>query len=69
MTGFFGPGDPRGPVHRIDLTRLLSGGAREIMARAAQEAAERGDTDLDATHILLACARTDTCACLQHPGR
>ncbi|GAA1083278.1 MULTISPECIES: ATP-dependent Clp protease ATP-binding subunit [Pseudonocardia] len=60
MTGFFGPGDPRGPVHRIDLTRLLSGGAREIMARAAQEAAERGDTDLDATHILLACARTDT---------
>ncbi|MBC3191540.1 ATP-dependent Clp protease ATP-binding subunit [Pseudonocardia sp. C8] len=60
MTGFFGPGDPRGPVHRIDLTRLMSAGAREIMARAAQEAMERGDTDLDATHILLACARSET---------
>ncbi|MBN9734321.1 MULTISPECIES: ATP-dependent Clp protease ATP-binding subunit [unclassified Pseudonocardia] len=60
MTGFFGPGDPRGPVHRIDLTRLMSAGAREIMARAAQESVQRGDTDLDATHILLACARSET---------
>ncbi|MEV1293546.1 ATP-dependent Clp protease ATP-binding subunit [Pseudonocardia sp. NPDC049635] len=63
MTGFFGPGDPRGPVHRIDLTRLMSAGAREIMAHAAQEAVQRsgrGDTDLDATHILLACARSET---------
>ncbi|MDQ4116192.1 MAG: ATP-dependent Clp protease ATP-binding subunit, partial [Actinomycetota bacterium] len=67
MTGFFGPGDPsrggpgdpRGPVHRVDLTRLMSAGAREIMAGAAQEASDRGDTDLDAAHILLACARTD----------
>ncbi|GAA1396637.1 ATP-dependent Clp protease ATP-binding subunit [Pseudonocardia kongjuensis] len=63
MTGFFGPGDPRGPVHRIDLNRLMSAGAREIMAHAAQEAVQRsgrGDADLDATHILLACARTET---------
>ncbi|MEQ3552481.1 ATP-dependent Clp protease ATP-binding subunit [Pseudonocardia nematodicida] len=63
MTGFFssgGPGDPRGPVHRIDLTRLMSAGAREIMARAAQEAMQRGDADLDATHILLACARSES---------
>ena len=67
MTGFFGPGDPsqgapgdpRGPGRRVDLTRLMSAGAREIMAGAAQEASDRGDTDLDAAHILLACARTD----------
>ncbi|WP_372476587.1 ATP-dependent Clp protease ATP-binding subunit [Pseudonocardia terrae] len=66
MTGFFGPGsgfphtgpgDPRGPVHRIDLTRLMSQGAKEIMAAAAQEAVDRGDADLDATHMLLAATR------------
>jgi ATP-dependent Clp protease ATP-binding subunit ClpC len=44
-------------VHRIDLTRLMSAGAREIMAGAAHEAMERGDADLDATHMLLAAAR------------
>ncbi len=71
MTGFFGPGgpgdvprmgpgDPRGPMHRIDLSRLMSAGAREIMSGAAQEAMQRGDTDLDAAHILLACARAET---------
>ncbi|MDN5915262.1 MAG: ATP-dependent Clp protease ATP-binding subunit [Pseudonocardia sp.] len=38
----------------------MSAGAREIMAGAAQEAMERGDTDLDAAHILLACARAET---------
>ncbi|WP_445942281.1 ATP-dependent Clp protease ATP-binding subunit [Pseudonocardia sp. T1-2H] len=74
MTGFFGPGgppdpgdqfphmgpdDPRGPAHRIDLTRLMSAGSREIMAAAAREAMERGDADLDATHMLLAAARLD----------
>jgi ATP-dependent Clp protease ATP-binding subunit ClpC len=52
-----GPGDPRGPVHRIDLTRLMSQGAKEIMAAAAQEAMDRGDPDLDATHMLLASTR------------
>ncbi|GAA4678396.1 ATP-dependent Clp protease ATP-binding subunit [Pseudonocardia yuanmonensis] len=66
MTGFFGPGsgfpgmgpgDPRGPVHRIDLTRLMSQGAKEIMAAAAQEAMDRGDADLDAMHMLLATTR------------
>ena len=74
MTGFFGPGgppdpgdqfphmgpgDPRGPAHRIDLTRLMSAGSREIMAAAAREAMERGDADLDATHMLLAAARLE----------
>jgi ATP-dependent Clp protease ATP-binding subunit ClpC len=54
-----GPGDPRGPAHRIDLTRLMSAGSREIMAAAAREAIERGDADLDATHMLLAAARLE----------
>jgi ATP-dependent Clp protease ATP-binding subunit ClpC len=74
MTGFIGPGDPgsfdeflaryfgsgpRGPVRRIDLTRLMSAGARELVAAAAQQAMERGDADLDAQHLLLAATQLD----------
>ncbi|NMH80577.1 ATP-dependent Clp protease ATP-binding subunit, partial [Pseudonocardia xinjiangensis] len=47
---------PRGP-RRVDLTRLMSAGARELVAAAAQEAVDRGDTDLDAQHLLLASTR------------
>jgi ATP-dependent Clp protease ATP-binding subunit ClpC len=49
-----GAGGPRGPVRRIDLTRLMSAGARQLVAVAAQQAIDRGDTDLDAQHLLLA---------------
>jgi ATP-dependent Clp protease ATP-binding subunit ClpC len=74
MTGFLGPGDPgsfdeflarflgpgaRGPARRIDLTRLMSAGARELVATAAQLAIDRGDPDLDAQHLLLASTRLD----------
>jgi ATP-dependent Clp protease ATP-binding subunit ClpC len=47
---------PRGP-RRVDLTRLMSAGARELVAAAAQEAVDRGDSDLDAQHLLLASTR------------
>ncbi|MHA6625100.1 ATP-dependent Clp protease ATP-binding subunit [Pseudonocardia sichuanensis] len=74
MTGFLGPGDPgsfdeflarffgsgaRGPVRRVDLTRLMSAGARELVAAAAQLALDRGDTDLDAQHLLLASTQLE----------
>jgi ATP-dependent Clp protease ATP-binding subunit ClpC len=74
MTGFLGSGDPgsfddflarffgpgaRGPVRRIDLTRLMSAGARELVATAAQLAIDRGDTDLDAQHLLLAATQLE----------
>jgi ATP-dependent Clp protease ATP-binding subunit ClpC len=74
MTGFLGPGDPgsfdeflarffgpgaRGPVRRIDLTRLMSAGARELVATAAQLAIDRGDPDLDAQHLLLASTQLE----------
>ncbi len=74
MTGFLGPGDPgssdeflarflgpdaRGPARRIDLTRLLSAGARELLVTAAQLAADRGDPDLDAQHLLLASTQLE----------
>ncbi|GAA1270279.1 ATP-dependent Clp protease ATP-binding subunit [Pseudonocardia aurantiaca] len=55
-----GAGGPRGPVQRIDLTRLMSAGARELVTAAAQEAVDRGDTDLDALHLLLAATGIDT---------
>jgi ATP-dependent Clp protease ATP-binding subunit ClpC len=74
MTGFLGPGDPgsfddflarflgpgaRGPARRIDLTRLMSAGARELVATAAQLAIDRGDPDLDAQHLLLASTQLE----------
>jgi ATP-dependent Clp protease ATP-binding subunit ClpC len=74
MTGFLGSGDPgsfdeflsrffgpgaRGPVRRIDLTRLMSAGARELVATAAQLAIDRGDPDLDAQHLLLAATQLE----------
>ncbi|TWF81364.1 ATP-dependent Clp protease ATP-binding subunit ClpC [Pseudonocardia hierapolitana] len=74
MTGFPGPGDPgsfddflarflgpgaRGPARRIDLTRLMSTGARELLATAAQLAIDRGDPDLDAQHMLLASTQLE----------
>ncbi|MDT7615004.1 MAG: ATP-dependent Clp protease ATP-binding subunit ClpC [Pseudonocardiales bacterium] len=54
-----GPPGTRGPVRRIDLTRLMSAKARELVALAAQLAIERGDTDLDALHLLLASTRLE----------
>ncbi len=74
MTGFLGPGDPgsfdeflarffgpgaRGPARRIDLTRLMSAGARELVATAAQLAIDRGDPDLDSQHLLLASTQLE----------
>ena len=55
MTAFFGPGGPG----RIDLSRFMSRGTQELMAVAARFAAERGDADLDALHLLRAMAETD----------
>ena len=36
---FFGAGEPRRPVYRVDITRLMSGDAREMLADAARRAA------------------------------
>ncbi len=55
MPAFFGPGGPG----RIDITRYLSRGTQELMAAAARFAAERGDTDLDALHVLHVMAEQD----------
>lgn len=61
LVRFFGPsaGGSRGPVRRVDLTRLMSAAGRELVASAAQLAIDRGDTDLDAQHLLLAATRME----------
>ncbi len=59
LARYLGAGGPRGPARRIDLMRLMSAGARELVAAAAQLAMERGDTDLDALHMLLAATRLE----------
>ncbi|WFR72204.1 ATP-dependent Clp protease ATP-binding subunit [Prescottella defluvii] len=55
MPAFFGPEGPG----RIDITRLMSNDTQQLMAEAAQFAAGRGDTGLDALHILHVAAVKD----------
>jgi ATP-dependent Clp protease ATP-binding subunit ClpC len=47
------------PVQRVDITRLMSGRARELLGTAAAEAAELGGTDLDTIHLLWAAANLE----------
>ncbi len=54
-----GAGGPRRPVQRVDITRLMSGPARELLAAAAAQVAEWGGTDLDTEHLLWAAARLE----------
>ena len=50
LSGFLG-GAPRG--RRIDITALMTEQARGLVSAAARLAAERGNADLDAWHLLL----------------
>jgi ATP-dependent Clp protease ATP-binding subunit ClpC len=50
-----GSGQPR-PVHRVDIMRLMSGPARELLGAAAAHAAKQGDADLGTKHLLWAAA-------------
>ncbi|HEY8474701.1 MAG TPA: ATP-dependent Clp protease ATP-binding subunit [Natronosporangium sp.] len=53
LARFFGT-VPGQPVRRIDLARLMSRDARELLADAARKAAELGSPDLDTEHLLWA---------------
>ncbi|HEY8374148.1 MAG TPA: ATP-dependent Clp protease ATP-binding subunit [Pseudonocardiaceae bacterium] len=53
---FSGTNPPR-PVQRVDLSRLLSQQARELIRRAAEQAAEWGSPDLDTEHLLWAATQ------------
>jgi ATP-dependent Clp protease ATP-binding subunit ClpC len=57
-----GGGAPQGGAprpQRFDITRLMSGRARELLGAAAGDAAELGGTDLDTVHLLWAAATLD----------
>ena len=49
-------GGPTRPGQRVDITQLMSGPARELLAAAAAQAAQWGDADLDTEHLLWAAS-------------
>jgi ATP-dependent Clp protease ATP-binding subunit ClpC len=51
---FFGAGEARRPVYRVDIGRLMSGEARELLMDAARRASRAGGPDLDTDHLLWA---------------
>jgi ATP-dependent Clp protease ATP-binding subunit ClpC len=55
---FPGPGGPR-RGQPIDITRLMSGPARELLASTARQAADSGRADLDTEHLLWAATRLE----------
>ncbi|MFC9788851.1 ATP-dependent Clp protease ATP-binding subunit [Rhodococcus sp. NPDC127528] len=55
MPAFFGPEGPG----RIDISRLMSRSTQELVGAAARFAAGRGDTELDALHVLRVMAEQD----------
>jgi ATP-dependent Clp protease ATP-binding subunit ClpC len=49
-------GGPMRPGQRVDITQLMSGPARELLAAAAAQATQWGDPDLDTEHLLWAAS-------------
>jgi ATP-dependent Clp protease ATP-binding subunit ClpC len=50
---------PSHPGHRVDITRLMSGPARELIGAGAAHAAQHGGGNLDTEHLLWAAAKLD----------
>ena len=59
LARIYGTGGPRQPVHRVDITRLMSAPARELLSLAATHAAEQGGRDLDTEQFLWAAANME----------
>ncbi|GAA2151392.1 ATP-dependent Clp protease ATP-binding subunit [Actinomadura napierensis] len=57
LARFFGTRAHRRPTERINLARLMSEPARELVRDAATRAAQWGSRDLDADHLLWAATR------------
>jgi ATP-dependent Clp protease ATP-binding subunit ClpC len=49
-------GSPMTPSRQVDITRLMSGPARDLLSSAAAHAAEHGATDLDTENLLWGAA-------------
>ncbi|RJO71033.1 ATP-dependent Clp protease ATP-binding subunit [Nocardia panacis] len=57
---FFGPGmSARPPVQRIDLGRLLSDHAKELVARAGEAAKDWGNAEITPEHLLYAATEVE----------
>ncbi|MEV0002781.1 ATP-dependent Clp protease ATP-binding subunit [Micromonospora sp. NPDC050980] len=55
LARYFGRGEGgRRPAHRVDITRLMTADAREMLADAARRAAQKHSNDLDTDHLLWA---------------
>ncbi len=59
LARFFGGVPGQGP-RRIDLTRLMSQDAREVITSAARKAADLGSADLDTEHLLWAVTQRES---------
>ena len=69
LARIYGTGAQGRQVRRVDITRLMSGPARELLSAAASHAAERGGRDLDTEQLLWAAANMEpTRALLSRAG-
>src|SRR5258708_11237579 len=59
LARIYGAGGGASRPQRVDITRLMSARARELLGAAAAKAAELGGTDLDTVHLLWAAATLD----------
>ncbi|MFI6235283.1 ATP-dependent Clp protease ATP-binding subunit [Micromonospora sp. NPDC050784] len=60
LARYFGRGEGgRRPPHRVDITRLMTADAREMLADAARRAAQRQSSDLDTDHLLWAALQRE----------
>lgn len=63
LARYFGRGEGgRRPAHRVDITRLMTADAREMLADAARRAAQKHSTDLDTDHLLWAALQQGAAA-------
>ncbi|MFB9236425.1 ATP-dependent Clp protease ATP-binding subunit [Plantactinospora siamensis] len=58
LARYFGRGEGR-RSHRVDITRLMTADARELLADAARRAAQRRSNDLDTDHLLWAALQRE----------
>ncbi|RUL94898.1 ATP-dependent Clp protease ATP-binding subunit [Verrucosispora sp. FIM060022] len=60
LARYFGRGEGgRRPAHRVDITRLMTADAREMLADAARRAAQKKSNDLDTDHLLWAALQRE----------
>ncbi|MEN3613554.1 ATP-dependent Clp protease ATP-binding subunit [Plantactinospora sp. ZYX-F-223] len=59
LARYFGRGESRRQGQRVDITRLMTADARELLADAARRAAQANSSDLDTDHLLWAALQRE----------